>query len=88
MSNNESYITITNRNSILIKGVNDIISYDSNKIVFDMDASQLIINGENFNVKKIDVENKCAEISGLFISLSFNDNGIRTGKSFFTSLFK
>lgn len=88
MNNIESFINITNRSVIEIKGVNDILSYDNNKIIFDMGSSQLIINGADFNVKKIDVENKCAEITGTFISLAFTDSNIRTGKSFLTSLFR
>ena len=88
MNNIENCITISNRNSILIKGVNDILSYDRSKIVLDMESSQLVINGADFNVKKIDVESKCAEITGIFISLAFSDNNTRTGKSFLTSLFK
>lgn len=88
MTNTESFINITNRKSIQVKGINDIISYDCNKIVFSMDACNLIISGNDFYIKKFDVENKMAEISGTLSSLLFNEAQSNVGKSFFTSLFK
>ena len=44
--------------------------------------------GENFNIKKIDVENKIAEITGKMYSLSFTDSNSKNNKTFLKSLFK
>ena len=88
MSDINNYININDRHEIKIKGVKDIISYDSKKIIFDMESSELIINGNDFNIKKLDVENKEAFISGTFVSMAFNENQSKINKSFFTSLFK
>ncbi len=88
MNTNEGFINITNRNDIHIKGVKDVISYDSEKIILDLEDSELILTGNNFNIKKVDVENKSAEISGTLNTLSFNDNSTKANKSFLLSLFK
>lgn len=88
MSTSESFINITNRNEIHIKGVKDVTSYDSEKIILDLEDTELIITGNDFNIKKVDIENKSAEISGTLNSLSFNDSNGKVNKSFLLSLFK
>ena len=88
MNITESFISITNREAILVRGVSDIIEYDSEKIILGVSGSDLIICGENFNIKKIDVENKIAEITGKMYSLSFTDSNSKNNKTFLKSLFK
>lgn len=88
MNTTESFISITNREVILIRGVNDIIEYDNEKIILDVCESDLMISGENFNIKKIDVENKIAEITGHMYSLSFADGNSKHNRTFLKSLFK
>lgn len=88
MSTTESFINITNKQTLSIRGVNDITEYDSERIILDMSGEDLIICGENFNIKKIDVENKVAEITGEIYSLSFVSSTAKNKKSFLTSLFK
>ena len=83
-----NYLSVTNRNEIEIKGVVDIISYDSNKIVIQLAETELTICGENFNVKKLDVENKSAMVSGHVDSLVYSSHSEKNTKSFLTSLFR
>lgn len=84
----ENYINIINRSIIQIKGIDDIIEYNNNKIILRADSSQIIITGNDFNIKKFDIENKLAEISGVLLSLLYNDENCKMNKSFFSSLFK
>ena len=84
----QNNIIINNRSEIEIKGIKDIITYDSEKIIFDMGESQLILNGDNFNIKRIDVDNKCSLVTGYINSLTFSDIGGKAAKSFLSSLFK
>lgn len=84
----QSYIAIENRTKMEIKGVSDVLSYDGERIIFDMGECELVILGKDFNIRKIDVENKTAEICGYLYSLSYNDGKQKSTKSFFTSLFK
>ena len=88
MNITENFISITNREAILVRGVNDIVEYDSEKIILDVCNSDMIICGENFNIKKIDVENKIAEITGRMSSITFADSNDNHSKSFLKSLFK
>jgi len=82
-------INIINRKEIEIKGVKDVISYESNKICLELDDAELTLSGSDFNIKKIDVDNKVAEISGFLTGLTFADAlSKRSTKSFLASLFK
>ena len=84
----KSYINISNRSEIEIKGVKDILSYDAEKIVFDVDGEELILTGSNFYVKKLDVESGISIITGTLDALSFNTASNKNQKSFLASLFK
>lgn len=88
MANTNNFISISDREKIEIKGVNEIISYDSEKIVFALENTNLTISGSNFNIKKFDVENKAAEVLGCLNSLIFSNKSTNINKSFLTSLFK
>ena len=83
----QNSISINNRTEIEIKGVKDIISYDSEKVILDMSDSELTLTGTDFYIKKIDVDNHCAYITGCFSALSFNDPSIKTA-GFLTRLFR
>lgn len=84
----DSHINIENRSEIQIKGVKDVVCYDSEKIIFKMNDEELILNGENFNIKKIDLDNSLAIVSGLLYSLNFSGHTSKSSKSFLKSLFK
>ena len=88
MSTTESFISIANRTEILVRGVSDILEYDNQKIILYVADTELIICGENFNIKKIDVDNKVAEICGEVNSFSFVSPNSSSNKSFFKTLFK
>lgn len=81
-------IIIKNRSHIEIGGVQDVISYDQERIVLALDDSELLMQGSNFYIKKIDVENKTATVTGYICSLSFSDTRSASSKSFLRSLFK
>lgn len=82
-----SYLNITNRSEIDIKGVKDILSYESDKILFRTEDSNLLICGTNLNVRKFDIDNQCASITGHIDSVSYNSN-VKTSGRFLASLFK
>ncbi len=88
MSLSENYVSVSNRRQIQIKGIKDITSYDSEKVIFELEEGRLILTGNSFNVKKVDVENGVAEVTGELTSLSFDEKGSKINKSFLTSLFK
>ena len=85
---NENYITIREKKDIQIKGIKDIICYDAEKVIFELEESRLILIGSSFNVKKVDVENGLAEVTGEITSLSYGEKNHKINKSFLTSLFK
>lgn len=84
----KNYININNRSEIEIKGVKDILSYDAEKIAFDINGEELILTGNNFYVKKLDVESGVSIITGNLDALSFNTTSNKNQKSFLASLFK
>lgn len=87
-SQQSNHLSITNRSLIEIKGVSDVISYDCDKIVFLLDDSELTLCGCDFNVKKLDVENQTATVTGHVDSLAYSCPGSRAPKNFLASLFK
>ncbi len=80
-------IIIKDKSFIEIKGVKDILNYDCEEIVLDINGEKLCLKGYDFNIKKIDTESEIAEITGTLISLAFNTES-KNKKSRLSALFK
>lgn len=86
--NTENTVKIINRCEIEITGVEDISSYDSEKIIFKLNDTEMILSGKNFNVKKLDTDNRIAFVSGYVSSISYSERSSKEAKNFLKALFK
>ncbi|MCI6858028.1 MAG: sporulation protein YabP [Eubacterium sp.] len=68
-------ISLFNRNSGLITGVKDVISFDLNEIILDTEQGILVIAGEELHVTKLTVEKGEVEIEGIVYSMVYSDDG-------------
>ncbi|MFR4285126.1 MAG: sporulation protein YabP [Anaerobutyricum soehngenii] len=73
-------ISIFNRNSGIISGVKEVISFDPNEIILDTEQGMLMIQGEELHVTKLTVEKGEVEIEGLVYSMVYSDEGGMTGE--------
>lgn len=87
-TNKENKIVITDRSRLELIGVSDIIKYDNENVVFRSGEAELSIVGCDLNVRKFDIDNKTACITGMFNGLSYYERNTKSGRSLLKSLFK
>lgn len=80
-------ITVSNREEILISGVEDVESFDEREIILFTSEGNLILEGEDFKINKLSVESGDMEISGFLNSMRYNES-VKSGGSFWGKIFK
>ena len=69
-------ISLFNRNSGIINGVREVISFDPGEIILDTEQGMLMIHGEDLHVTKLMVEKGEVEIEGIVDSLYIRTVGL------------
>lgn len=83
----KSILTLTDREHLLVTGVNKIVSFDEKHFELDTALGDLRIIGKGLIMEKLDVENQTLSISGLITNIDYE--AIRNKKeNFFNKLFK
>ncbi|MDO5147392.1 MAG: sporulation protein YabP [Eubacteriales bacterium] len=68
-------ISLFNRNSGMINGVKEVVSFDLNEIILDTEQGLLMIHGEDLHVTRLTVEKGEVEIEGLVDSMVYSEQG-------------
>lgn len=74
MSKNHK-ITINNRKSGTISGVNDVVAFDTEKIILDTVGGILTIRGQKLHVKRLSVEKGEVDIEGIVDGFVYKEQG-------------
>lgn len=79
-------LTIVCRKKLTLTGVEDVRSYDDDRIVLATSLGGLIIAGSGMKLGRLDTVSGVAEIEGLVKALEYTDSGAEKG--FFKKLFR
>lgn len=67
----ESQVTLLNRQTLTITGVEKVYETNENKIQLKVSNSNLLINGEGLNISRLDVETGVVQINGIINELKY-----------------
>ena len=83
-------ITLNNRGSGMITGVNAVISFDPNEVLLDTEQGVLLIKGTELHVTKLTLDKGEVEVDGRVDSFTYSDMkpGIKGENGLFDRLFK
>ncbi|MBO5088910.1 MAG: sporulation protein YabP [Lachnospiraceae bacterium] len=83
-------ITLNNRGTGVITGVNAVISFDPNEVLLETEQGMLLIKGNELNVTKLTLDKGEVEIDGRVDSFTYSDMkpGLKGENGFFERLFK
>lgn len=73
-------LVLTNRQSLGVDGVSDVMSFDESGAVLKTVKGTLMIDGEELHVTKLDIANGNVEIEGKINGLIFSDGVDRRGR--------
>ena len=88
--NKKHDVCLQNRNKLSIDGVEDVISFDENRVVLVTVGGEMIVDGNSLHVSTLDLEKGKVELDGDIEGIFYPDaKGDQGGKSGFLSrLFK
>ncbi len=66
-------VTMTNRRSCLINGVNDVLSFDIHEILLETEQGMLMIKGDELHVSRLSLEKGEVDIDGKIDSFTYSD---------------
>lgn len=81
-------LTIDNRSLVSITDVLEIDGFDEEEVKMTLKEEGLIIKGSALNIKKLDLEEGFAEISGRIDSIAYVKSKGKKGKKLMARIFK
>ena len=83
-------ITLNQRQSCMVSGVKDVLSFDLHEVLLETEAGMLMLRGEDLHVNRLTLEKGEVDVDGRIDSLTYSDGGgSSSGKeSFFSRMFR
>ncbi len=66
-------VTMTNRRSCTINGVNDVLSFDIHEVLLETEQGMLMIKGEDLHVNRLTLDKGEVDIDGKIDSFTYSD---------------
>lgn len=83
----EHNITLRDRSSIVISGIEHIHSFNDKKVEVRTSAGELVVEGENLDMNKLSIEDNIISIEGTINSIIYSKSR-KPQESFIKRLFK
>ena len=83
-------MTMTNRKSCTINGVNDVLSFDIHEILLETEQGMLMVTGTDLHVNRLSLEKGEVDLSGNIDSIAYSDVHAeqKQGENLFARLFR
>ena len=74
-------VTMLNRRTCSINGVNDVLSFDIHEILLETEQGMMMIKGDDLHVNRLTLEKGEVDIDGKIDSFTYSDVAGNGGKS-------
>lgn len=87
---NRHKITLNQRQSCMVSGVKDVLSFDLHEVLLETEDGMLMLRGEDLHVSRLTLEKGEVDVDGRIDSLTYSDGGgSSSGKeTFFSRMFR
>ncbi len=86
--NREHKVVIENRERLIISAVNDVESFDDEKVIVLTGMGTMTVRGAGFRINRLNVDEGQLIIEGEIDGIEYSDTVRDTGGGFFGRLFK
>lgn len=83
----EHNISLKERSSLVISGVDHIYSFNENRVEVRTSAGEMVIEGENLDMSKLSIDENVISIEGTIDSIAYSKPK-KPQESFFKKVFK
>lgn len=66
-------VTMTNRKTCTINGVNDVLSFDIHEILLETEQGMLMIKGDDLHVNRLTLDKGEVDVDGKIDSFTYSD---------------
>ena len=73
-------VTMTNRRTCTVNGVNDVLSFDLREILLETEQGMLMIRGSELHVSRLTLEKGEVDIDGRIDSLTYSEQTASAGR--------
>ena len=77
----EHTIQMTNRESVLIRGVLHVDSFDNQEVILATELGTLTMKGKDLRIKQLDLDQGSFAVEGFISSFSYSEGSIERHKS-------
>ncbi len=83
-------VTMTNRRTCSISGVNDVLSFDIHEILLETEQGMLMIRGNELHVNRLTLDKGEVDVDGKIDSFTYSDVAVsgQKNESLFSRLFR
>ena len=83
-------ITLLNRRTCNLTGINDVLSFDVSEIILETDQGMLMIKGDDLHVNRLTLEKGEVDVDGRIDSFTYSEQAgsMVKGESLLSRLFK
>ena len=73
-------VTMNNRRSCSLTGVNDVLSFDENEIILETEQGMLMIRGMELHVNRLTLDKGEVDVDGRIDSFTYSEQAGTNGK--------
>ena len=84
----EHRVVIENRKKLTVSAVEDIESFDEEKVIIICDSGTMTVTGSDFRINKLNVDDGQLEIDGAIDEIAYSETAKQESGGFFGRLFK
>ncbi len=83
-------VTMTNRKTCAINGVNDVLSFDIHEVLLETEQGMLMIKGDDLHVSRLTLDKGEVDVDGKIDSFTYSDvaGGGQKAESLLARLFR
>ena len=74
-------VTMTNRRTCTINGVNDVLSFDIHEILLETEQGMLMIKGDDLHVNRLTLDKGEVDVDGKIDSFTYSDVAMNSHKN-------
>lgn len=74
-------VTMTNRRTCTINGVNDVLSFDIHEILLETEQGMLMIKGNDLHVNRLTLDKGEVDVDGKIDSFTYSDVAMNSHKN-------
>jgi sporulation protein YabP len=81
-------LVLENREKLSITGIGRVYNANEKTISIEVNGTNLVIEGANMQVSKLDVQSGNMEIIGIINEIKYTNSGLKNAKNFIDRIFK